>query len=204
MPKNVKLSLTPLQLKNSLKTQNLITLAKKFSISKQYMSQLYAQYRAQYPDLFRNDEISKEQLANLLDEHTIAEICNITGKSYHEIRKLMRSYGITRETVTASFDPDYIRQQYVELCRSDKELADYYGCSVSLIRKFRYEHSILKSDRKPLGERLSKPTAEKLVYTDGLSASQLAAKFDATQNEIIKLLEKYGIDPTAYSASNTD
>lgn len=42
------------------------------------------------------------------------------------------------------------------------------------------------------------------MYTDGLSASQLDAKFDATHNEIIKLLEKYGIDPTACSASNTD
>lgn len=204
MPKNVKLSLTPLQLKNSLKTQNLITLAKKFSVSKQYMSQLYAQYRAQYPELFREEEISKEQLASLLGDHTIAEICNITGKSYHQIRKLMRSYGITKETVTASFDPDYIRQQYVQLCRSDKELADYYGCSVSLIRKFRYEYSILKSDRKPLGERLSKLTAEKLVYIDGLSATQLAARFDTTLNEIIKLLDKYGIDDSAHSPSNTD
>lgn len=202
MPKNVKSSLTPLQLKKSLKTQNLITLANKFSVSKQYMSQLYAQYRAQFPDLFRDEEISKEQLATLLEAHTIAEICNITGKSYHQIRKLMRSYGITKETVTASFDMDYIRQQYVELCRSDKELADYYGCSVSLIRKFRYEHSILKSDRKPLGERLLKSTAEKLVFTDSLSVAQLAAKFDTTQNEIVKLLTRYGID-AAHSPSNT-
>lgn len=157
MPKNVKSSLTPLQLKNSLKTQNLITLAKRFSVSKQYMSQLYAQYRAQYPELFREEEISKERLASLIGDHTIAEICNITGKSYYQIRKLMHSYGITKETVTASFDPDYIRQQYVELYRSDKELADYYGCSVSLIRKFRYEHSILKSDRKPLGNGYQNP-----------------------------------------------
>ena len=48
----IKDSLTPTQLKRLLETQNLITIAKNYGVTKQYISQLYAEYKAQYPDLF--------------------------------------------------------------------------------------------------------------------------------------------------------
>ena len=76
---------------------------------------------------------------------------------------------------------------------SDKELAKHYGCSVSLIKKFRYEHSILKTDRVSLAERLTKDLALQLVH-DGHTVQTLAEKFDATQKEIIRLLCSYEIN----------
>lgn len=189
----IKDSLTPIQLKTLLETENLITIAKRYGVSKQYISQLYSEYKAQYPELFAEEPITAEWLKEQLESHTILEICNETGKSYHHIKKLMAEYGIEKPTTTANFDKDYVREQYVTLCKSDKELAKHYGCSVSLVKKFRYEHSILKTDRAPLAERLPKDLALQLVH-DGHTIETLADKFDATQKEIIRLLCSYEIN----------
>jgi len=185
--------LTPIQLKTLLQTQNLITVAKKYNVSKQYISQLYAEYKAQYPDLFAEPVITPAWLKEQLATRTILEICNETGKSYHQIRKLMEEYGLAKNTATASFDEDYIREQYVTFSKSDRSLADHYGCSVSLIRKFRYEHAIFKSDRKPLCERLSKADAVLLISKEKLSIQELCQRYDATLREVEKLLDAYGI-----------
>lgn len=190
---SVKDSLTPIQLKTLLETENLITIAKKYGVSKQYISQLYSEYKAQYPELFAEEPITAQWLKEQLESRTILEICNETEKSYHHIRKLMAEYGIEKPTATANFDKDYVREQYVTLCKSDKELAKHYGCSVSLIKKFRYEHSILKTDRTPLAERLTKELALQLVH-NGHTAQTLADKYDATQKEIIRLLSSYDIN----------
>lgn len=190
---SVKDSLTPIQLKTLLETENLITIAKKYGVSKQYISQLYSEYKVQYPELFAEEPITAQWLKEQLESRTILEICNETEKSYHHIRKLMAEYGIEKPTATANFDKDYVREQYVTLCKSDKELAKHYGCSVSLIKKFRYEHSILKTDRTPLAERLTKELALQLVH-NGHTAQTLADKFDATQKEIIRLLSSYDIN----------
>ncbi len=189
----IKDTLTPIQLKTLLETENLITIAKKYGVSKQYISQLYAEYKAQYPELFAEPEITAEWLSEQLESHTILEICNTTGKSYHHIKKMMAKYGITKPTTTAAFDKDFIREQYVTLCRSDKEIAKHYGCSVSLVKKFRYEHAILKTDRNPLSERLTKNTVLQLVQ-EGYTPQQLSEKFDVTLREMEKLLFSYGIE----------
>lgn len=190
---SVKDFLTPIQLKTLLETKNLITIAKKYGVSKQYISQLYSEYKAQYPELFSEIPITAQWLKEQLESRTILEICNDTGKSYHQIKKLMAEYGIEKPTATANFDKEYVREQYVTLCKSDKELAKHYGCSVSLIKKFRYEHAILKTDRTPLAERLTKECALHLVR-DGHTVETLAEKFDATQKEIIRLLCSYEIN----------
>ena len=189
----IKDSLTPIQLKTLLETENLITIAKKYGVSKQYISQLYSEYKAQYPEVFAEEPITAQWLEERLKSRTILEICNETGKSYHHIKKLMVEYGIEKPTATANFDKEFVREQYVTLCKSDKELAKHYGCSVSLIKKFRYEHSILKTDRAPLAERLTKELALQLVH-DGHTAQTLAEKFDATLKEIIRLLCSYEIN----------
>lgn len=190
---SVKDSLTPIQLKTLLESENLITIARKYGVSKQYISQLYSEYKAQYPEMFAEEPITAQWLREQLESRTILEICNDTGKSYHQIKKLMAEYGIEKPTATANFDKDYVREQYVTLCKSDKELAKHYGCSVSLIKKFRYEHSILKTDRVSLAERLTKDLALQLVH-DGHTVQTLAEKFDATQKEIIRLLCSYEIN----------
>jgi len=190
---SVKDSLTPIQLKTLLESENLITIARKYGVSKQYISQLYSEYKAQYPEMFAEEPITAQWLREQLESRTILEICNNTGKSYHQIKKLMAEYGIEKPTATANFDKEYIREQYVTLCKSDKELAKHYGCSVSLIKKFRYEHSILKTDRAPLAERLTKDLALQLVH-DGHTVETLSEKFDATQKEIIRLLCSYEIN----------
>ena len=189
---SVKDSLTPIQLKTLLESENLITIARKYGVSKQYISQLYSEYKAQYPEMFAEEPITAQWLREQLESRTILEICNNTGKSYHQIKKLMAEYGIEKPTATANFDKEYVREQYVTLCKSDKELAKHYGCSVSLIKKFRYEHSILKTDRVSLAERLTKDLALQLVH-DGHTVQTLAEKFDATQKEIIRLLCSYEI-----------
>lgn len=190
---SVKDSLTPIQLKTLLESENLITIARKYGVSKQYISQLYSEYKTQYPEMFAEEPITAQWLKEQLKSRTILEICNDTGKSYHQIKKLMAEYGIEKPTATANFDKEYVREQYVTLCKSDKELAKHYGCSVSLIKKFRYEHSILKTDRAPLAERLTKDLALQLVH-DGHTVQTLAEKFDATQKEIIRLLCSYEIN----------
>ena len=190
---SVKDSLTPIQLKTLLESENLITIARKYGVSKQYISQLYSEYKAQYPEMFAEEPITAQWLREQLESRTILEICNDTGKSYHQIKKLMAEYGIEKPTATANFDKEYVREQYVTLCKSDKELAKHYGCSVSLIKKFRYGHSILKTDRAPLAERLTKDLALQLVH-DGHTVQTLAEKFDATQKEIIRLLCSYELN----------
>lgn len=117
----------------------------------------------------------------------------MTGKSYHTIKKLMREYGLSKPTATAAFDKDYVREQYITHCRSDKELAAHYGCSVSLVKKFRYEHAILKTDRQPLSERLTEPVAHHLIECGRMTLEQLSEQFDATPGEITKVLEGYGL-----------
>lgn len=186
----IKEILTPIQLKEELKEQNLTAIAKKFGVSKQYITQMYAEYKARYPDLFAEPVITSQWLTEQLESRTILDVCNDTGKSYHHIKKLMREYGIEKPTVTANFDKDYIRQQYVTLCQSDKAIAMHYGCSVSLVRKFRYEHAILKSDRAPLMERLTAETASKLLQK-GYAVEELSLRFDATPKEITRLLKYY-------------
>lgn len=190
---SVKDSLTPIQLKTLLETENLITIAKKYGVSKQYISQLFSEYKTQYPELFAEEPITAEWLKEQLESRTILDICNETGKSYHQIKKLMAEYGIEKPTTTANFDKDYVREQYITLCKSDKELAKHYGCSVSLVKKFRYEHSILKTDRAPLADRLTKEFALQLVH-NGHTIETLADKFDATPKEIIRLLCSYEIN----------
>lgn len=189
----IKDSLTPMQLKTLLETENLITIAKKYGVSKQYISQLYSEYKAQYPELFAEKPITAQWLREQLESRTILEICNDTGKSYHQIKKLMAEYGLEKPTATSNFDRAFVYEQYVTLCKSDKELAKHYGCSVSLVKKFRYEHAILKTDRVPLAERLTKELALKLVR-DGHTVETLSEKFDATQKEIIRLLCSYEIN----------
>ena len=185
--------LTPKVFKAELSSLNLSGIARKYGVSKQYIHQLHNEYRSLYPDMFREPEIEPDWLKEQLELHTVIEICNMTGKSYHHIRNLMRQYNLTKNTVTAAFDKEYIREQYVTLYRSDKSLAEHYGCSASLIRQFRYKHSILKSDRLPLSERLPLEEANRLIQVEGLSPSEISEKYDATSNEVIKLLNRYAI-----------
>ena len=88
--------LTPQKLKSELEHSNLSQIAKRYGVSKQYMTQVFAEYRKQYPHLFPETYPSKEWLENALKQKTILGICNETGLSYHRIRKLMDEYGFTK------------------------------------------------------------------------------------------------------------
>ena len=190
---SIKKQLTPSVFKKESETLSLSDIARKYGVSKQYITQLHTEYKAQYPELFAETEISPDWLKVQLNSHTILEICNMTGKSYHTIKKLMGEYGLSKPTATAAFDKDYVREQYITHCKSDKELAAHYGCSVSLVKKFRYEHAILKTDRLPLHERLTEPIARQLLECDRMTLNQLSEQFDATPGEITKVLESYGL-----------
>lgn len=190
---SIKEQLTPSVFKKESETLSLSDIARKYGVSKQYITQLHKEYKAQYPELFAETEISPDWLKVQLNSHTILEICNMTGKSYHTIKKLMGEYGLSKPTATAAFDKDYVREQYITHCKSDKELAAHYGCSVSLVKKFRYEHAILKTDRLPLHERLTEPIARQLLECDRMTLNQLSEQFDATPGEITKVLESYGL-----------
>ena len=190
---SIKEQLTPSVFKKESETLSLSDIARKYGVSKQYITQLHTEYKAQYPELFAETEISPDWLKVQLNSHTILEICNMTGKSYHTIKKLMGEYGLSKPTATAAFDKDYVREQYITHCKSDKELAAHYGCSVILVKKFRYEHAILKTDRLPLHERLTEPIARRLVECNHMTLNQLSEQFDATPGEITKVLENYGL-----------
>lgn len=190
---SIKEQLTPSVFKKESETLSLSDIARKYGVSKQYITQLHTEYKAKYPELFTETEISPDWLKAQLNSRTILEICNMTGKSYHTIKKLMREYGLSKPTATAAFDKDYVREQYITHCKSDKELATHYGCSVSLVKKFRYEHAILKTDRLPLHERLTEPIARRLIECDRMTLNQLSEQFDATPGEITKVLESYGL-----------
>ena len=190
---SIKEQLTPSVFKKESETLSLSDIARKYGVSKQYITQLHTEYKAQYPELFTETEISPDWLKAQLNSRTILEICNMTGKSYHTIKKLMREYGLSKPTATAAFDKDYVREQYITHCKSDKELATHYGCSVSLVKKFRYEHAILKTDRLPLHERLTEPIARRLIECDRMTLNQLSEQFDATPGEVTKVLESYGL-----------
>lgn len=188
----VKDTLTPKRLKRLLATHNLIDIAKKYGVSKQYISQLYAEYKERFPELFDEKEITARWLSKKLETHTIKEICEKTGKSYHHIKKLMAEYGIERPTASANFDRDYIHEQYVVQCKSDEEIAKHYGCSASLVKKFRQKHSILYTDRQPLSERLTKELATSLIV-EGQTIEQLVERFDATPWKIRRVIMQYDL-----------
>ena len=188
----VKDTLTPRRFKKLLATHSLIDIAKQYGVSKQYISQLYSEYKEQHPRMFAQPVITKEWLVAALENHTIKEICEITGKSYHHIKKLMSEYAIEKPTARASFDRAYIYEQYVVLCKSDEQIANHYGCSASLVKKFRNEHSILYDDRLPLSERLTKELATTLIG-QGYTVEQLAEQFDATPYKIRRVLLSYDL-----------
>lgn len=191
----IKDILTPQKMHEELKKLNLTQIAKKYGSSKQYMTQLYAEYKAGYPELFPEKTVTKEWLEEALQTQTIFAICEQTGLSYHRIRNLIRSYGLERDTVTARFDENEIRHMYVDLWQSDNEIADIYGCSASLVKKFRYNHGIFKTDRLPLDKRLTKPAAEYLVDELFLSLNEISGIFNSTKLEVQKILSKYNICP---------
>ena len=188
--------LTPQQMHEELKKLNLTQIAKKYGSSKQYMTQLYAEYKAGYPELFPEKTLTKEWLEEALKTQTIFSICNETGLSYHRVRNLIRKYGLERDTVTAHFDEKEIRHLYIDIWQSDKEIAEQYGCSASLVKKFRYNHGIFKTDRLPLDKRLTKSAAEYLVDELHLSLEEISEVFNSTKLETQKILSIYSICAT--------
>lgn len=188
----LKDTLTPKRFKRLLATHSLIDIAKKYGVSKQYISQLYSEYKEAYPSLFEEQEITKEWLAEMIETHTIKEICELTGKSFHLIKKLMAEYAIEKPTASRSFERDYIYEQYVLQCRSDEQIALHYGCSASLVKKFRQAQGIRHEDRVPLEERLPKELAASLI-DEGYSIEQLSQKFDATPYRVRRLLISYNL-----------
>lgn len=192
----VKDTLTPRRFKKLLATHSMIDIAKKYGVSKQYISQLYSEYKEQHPKLFAESAISVEWLTEMLTTHTIKEICEITGKSYHHIRKFMTEHEIEQPTASANFDRDYIYEQYVILCKSDEAIAKHYSCSASLVKKFRNAQGILYEDRVPLSERLTRQLATTLIC-EGKTIEQLSKQFDATPYKIRRLLISYDLLPQA-------
>lgn len=192
----IKDILTPQKMHEELKKLNLTQIAQKYGSSKQYMTQLYAEYKASYPALFPEKTVTREWLEEALKSKSIFSICSETGLSYHRIRNLIREYGLEKDTVTARFDEKEIRRMYVELWYSDKEIADQYGCSASLVKKFRYNHGIFKTDRLPLAKRLTKPAAEYLVDELHLSLDEISEVFNSTKLEAKKILSTYSICTT--------
>lgn len=198
--------LTPQKLTEELKTYNLSQIAKKYGVSKQYITQLHTEYQAFYPDLFPKKTISKEKLEKALKTQTIASLCIQTGLSYYTVRKLIRQYGLQKDTATARFDEKDIRRKYLDLWWSDAEIAETYGCSASLVKKFRYNHGILKTDRAPLAERLTRDAALYLTAERELSLSDICRVFDSTRLETEKLLGTYGVSdiPTSKTPLPTE
>lgn len=188
--------LTPQKLQEELKSHNLSQIADKYGSSKQYMTQLYAEYKSSYPELFPEKTVTKEWLEEALKTQTIFSVCNQSGLSYHRIRNLIREYGLEKNTVTAKFNENHIRHMYVELWQSDKEIAAEYGCSASLVKKFRYNHGIFKTDRLPLNKRLTEPAAEYLVNELHLSLNEICEVFNSTKLETQKVLSLYNLCAT--------
>lgn len=188
----LKDTLTPKRFKRLLATHSLIDIAKKYGVSKQYISQLYAEYKEAFPSLFEEPVITKEWLAEMIETHTIKEICELTGKSYHIIRKLMAEYAIKKPTIGRHFDRDYVYEQYVIHCHSDEQIASHYGCSASLVKQFRHAQGIRYEDRVPLEERLTKELAASLI-DEGYSIEQLSQKFDATPYKIKRVLLSHNL-----------
>lgn len=198
----IKDTLTPQQLKKELKKMNMVAIAEKYGVTKQYISRLYTEYQAAYPDLFPKKTVSEEWLRNAMKSKSVLEICNETGLSYHRIRNLISKYGIEKDTVTAKLDEATVRRLYVTQWWSDGELAAHYGCSASLIKQFRYSNQIFKTDRLPLTSRLTEKAARYLSEKLQLSSADISRVFDATRNEVQRLLAKYGIDAPVESRRN--
>lgn len=185
--------LTPQQMQKELKKLNLSQIADKYGASKQYITQLHTEYKAAYPELFPDKTLSKEWLEEAIKTQTIYSICQQTGLSYHRVRNLIRSYGLERSTVTAQFDEKQIRQMYVYEWQSDKEIADAHGCSASLVKKFRYNHGIFKTDRLPLDKRLTRQAAEYLCDELRLSLDEICEVFNSAKRETEKVLSMYSL-----------
>ncbi len=190
----IKDTLTPEQLQKELKKMNMVEIADKYGVTKQYISQLYTEYQSTHPELFPKKTVSEEWLRKALKTKTVLQICNDTGLSYHRIRNLIAKYGIEKDTVTAKLDEATVRRLYVTLWWPDSELAAHYGCSVSLIKQFRYENQIFKTERLPLSLRLTEKAARYLSEKLQLSFSDICRVYDAPARDVQKLLSTYGVD----------
>lgn len=112
---SIKEQLTPLVFKKESETLSLSGIAESTAFPNNISHSCTRNTKHNTRSFSQKPEISPDWLNAQLDSHTILEICNMTGKSYHTIKKLMGEYGLSKPTATAAFDEDYVREQYITL-----------------------------------------------------------------------------------------
>lgn len=194
----IKDSLTPEKMIELLSSHrmNLSKIAKQYKVSRQRIWQIFQDYKANYPELFSNirREPNKEEIEELLAKHVplfkIAEKFRISGT---HLKKIMDRYGLKKMYIKDILTPECLRHLYVDLEKSDSEIAQLYGCSRNTVMKLRYEYGIYKAMRKPLVAKITKELFNELYVDKGLTLSQIADLFGCNIQTVAKLKKFYQI-----------
>ncbi len=147
-----------------------------------------------YPDECSIDRyLTKEWLSEKIKTNTIMAIANITRQKFRRIQYLLSKYNISvkREPSTELPDRDTLYAMYITRRMSDGKIAKQYGVPVYIIKNLRYRLGILKTERTPIEDILTREFFHRLYVEFGICIVKIAALLDTNRVLITELKDKY-------------
>lgn len=129
------------------------------SVSRQWVHQIYKEYKQQNKALFEKIEyqkklereenkISKLKIEEYIKNRTsVAKICSELKIGYFTLKKLMDEYGLEIKPVKEKLDYETMYKLYILEEKTDKEIAGIYYCSKPTITAIRLKLNITLHDR---------------------------------------------------------
>ncbi len=148
----------------------------------------------QFPqDLPIERYLTKEWLTEKLKTTSIVGIANITHQKYRRIQYLLSKYKISvkREPVKPLPDKKTLCDLYINKRMSDGKIADEYGVPIYIIKNLRYRLGILKTDRTPIEDILTREFFHRLYVEFGICVVKIAALLNTNRALVTELKDKY-------------
>jgi predicted DNA-binding protein YlxM (UPF0122 family) len=196
---SVKKELTPeilAELTNPPKEMSLSVVARKYRVTRQRIYQLYKEYKEENPGLFYEPpKMNSAEIQMFLNQNkTLTEIADYYEITTGTLKKFMKKNNLKKSYIKDMLTRDVLYNLYVELEKSDEEIAELFNCSPNTVMKIRYNEGIYEYMRKPLYEKLTKELFIKLYLKEKLCLIQLAELFNTNIQNILILKEEYGIN----------
>jgi predicted DNA-binding protein YlxM (UPF0122 family) len=175
---------------------SLSVVARKYRVTRQRIYQLYKEYKEENPGLFYEPpKMNPSEIQKFLNQNmTMTEIADYYEVTTGTLKKFMRKNNLKKCYIKDVLTKEILYHLYVELEKSDEEIAELFNCSPNTVMKFRYNEGVYKYLRKPLYEKLTKETFIWLYLEEKLCLFQLAELFRTNIQNILALKEDYGIN----------
>lgn len=170
-------------------------LSKEYNIAKESLRCLMKRHEYEYHHDKKDESLRsdgyRQQLVDLLDTHTVREICEILGKSETTVRRHMRNFGLTKSTVRDDVsDTDVLLDWNRGF--SIMDIARKYDCSHDTITK-RLKKQGVSCDRKTGIERQTMDVCDSDSGTDGPSVKVVRVVHDLERLGIVYELNNRSI-----------